>query len=358
MNPNQKIRVLIVDDSAVVRKMIMEALNADPEIEVVGTAPDPYVARDKILELNPDVVTLDMEMPRMDGLRFLSILQQHHPVPVIVISSLTTAGSDVAMRALQAGAVDVLAKPTSAYSIGHLAAQLPDRIKGAAASRRVVPSSAAAAAVVDRCVRNWHAKQVILFGSSTGGVEALCELLPQLPDGLPPICIAQHIPAHFSKALAERLHQLCSFEVREAKNGDELHPGLALVAPGDYHMILAWDGTRHCVRLTQSPPLHHCRPAVDALFNSAASSAGSHATAILLTGMGYDGANGMQALKSSGAKTVAQDEASCVVFGMPRAAIKLGVVDHVVSLTKMPRTILATLEDQANELTNRNRRAA
>jgi two-component system chemotaxis response regulator CheB len=189
----------------------------------------------------------------------------------------------------------------------------------------------------------FNPRQLILLGASTGGIEALREMLPQLPDGLPPICIAQHIPPHFSKAVADRLNQVCAFEVREAMDRDELRPGLALVAPGDYHMLIGWEGGRYHVRLTQSPPLHHCRPAVDALFSSAARCAGRHAIAVLLTGMGRDGAMGMKDLKNTGACTIAQDEQSCVVYGMPRAAVELGVVDKVVPLQNIPAVILQTL---------------
>ncbi len=359
MNMTRKIRVLIVDDSAVVRKMIADALSCDPEIEVVGTAPDPYVAREKILELNPDVMTLDMEMPRMDGLTFLKILQKHRPLPVIVISSITQAGSQTALDALEAGAVDVLAKPTSAYSIGHLGPELALRIKGAATARRpAVPSNIvrqAAPASVSGC---FDPRQIILIGSSTGGVEALRAVLPLLPDGLPPICIAQHIPAQFSKAVAERLNELCAYEVREAAEGDILRPGLALIAPGDFHMILGGEPGRYRVRLTQTPPLHHCRPAVDALFSSAARCTGGHAIAAILTGMGRDGATGMQQLKAVGARTLAQDEATSVVFGMPRAAIELGVVDRIVPLSHMAQAILATLRRSTSTASTLNQQAA
>lgn len=343
MNLTKKIKVLIVDDSAVVRKMITDALSHDPQLEVVGTACDPYVARDKILLLNPDVLTLDIEMPRMDGLSFLKILQQHRPLPVVVISSITQQGSQAALAALEAGAVEVLAKPTSAYSIGQLTVHLAESIKAAAVSRRPVLPVRSGPAARAPFTGNANPHQIILLGCSTGGIEALREMLPQLPDGLPPICIAQHIPPNFSKAVADRLNDLCAFEVREAVDRDELRPGLALVAPGDYHMIIVSEGGRYRVRLTQSPPLHHCRPAVDALFSSAARCAGRHAIAVILTGMGRDGAMGMKDLKGAGATTIAQDEPSCVVYGMPRAAVELGVVDKVVSLSNIPAAILQTL---------------
>lgn len=346
---HNKIKVLIVDDSAVVRKMITESLARDPAIEVVGTAVDPYVARDKIKELNPDVLTLDIEMPRMDGLTFLKILQQHRPMPVIVISSLTSSGSKIALDCLAAGAVDVLAKPTSAYSIGTLGEQLAQRVKAAAGSSFRRPAAPAPRAVAPApgprpVVSHTHSRQLIVLGASTGGTEALASVLREWPDGLPPIAITQHIPAYFSKAFAERLNGICAFEVREAVDGDLLRPGLALVAPGDFHMMLTWGGDGYRVSLNQRPPVHHCRPAVDILFHSAASCAGRHAVAALFTGMGTDGALGMQKLHAAGAYTLAQDEASCVVYGMPRAAVELGVVDEVLPLDAMGDGILAALQ--------------
>ena len=347
MNPYKKIRVLVVDDSAVVRRMIADTLAKDPDIEVVGTAADPYIARDKILELNPDVLTLDIEMPRMDGLTFLRILQQHRPMPVVVVSSLTQAGSRIVLEAMELGAVDVLAKPTSAWNLGTLRDQLAVRVKGAAQARLTTtakttitahgPAPAAAGSV------HFLPRQLLVMGASTGGTEALKSVLTRLPDGLPGICIVQHIPPVFSKAFADRLNECCAFEVREAVQDDELHPGLALIAPGDYHLTLAWRGAGYRVRLEQGPMQHHVRPAVDVLFNSAVC-AGSQALAVLLTGMGTDGALGMKALKAAGAATLAQNEESCVVYGMPRAAVELGVVDRVLPLDLMPHAILHALQ--------------
>ena len=354
MNP--KIKVLIVDDSSVVRKMISDALANDPQIEVVGTAPDPYVAREKIKELNPDVLTLDIEMPRMDGLTFLKILQQHRPIPVIIISSISQAGSAAAMTALQSGAVEVLAKPTSAYSIGHLAEQLPRYIKAAAASRprrRVAaaeppasgPAGAPPPALHTR--GGYHPRQIIAIGSSTGGVEALTEILTALPAHLPGIAITQHIPPYFSRVFAERLNSQSALEVREAAEGDLLLPGMALVAPGDFHMTLSWAGHGYKVALNQKPPVHHCRPAVDVMFRSLAECPGARVVAAILTGMGSDGAMGMKMLKTSGAKTIAQDEESCVVYGMPRVAVELGVVDRVLPLSKIAAALVETAQAMA-----------
>ncbi len=337
MISNRKIKVLVVDDSAVVRKMICDALAKDPQIEVVGVAPDPYVAREKILELNPDVLTLDIEMPRMDGITFLKILQQHRPMPVVVISSLTQAGSSAAFAALEAGAVDVLAKPGSAYSIGSLGEQLGQRIRAAAVARigRRPLAQGSMPAAVSRPGIKFHPRQIICIGSSTGGVEALTEVLTHLPDSMPGIAITQHIPPYFSRVFAERVNSLAALEVREAAEGDLLVPGTVLVAPGDFHMTLSWAGTGYKVSLNQKPPVHHCRPAVDVMFRSVAECAGAKVIAAILTGMGSDGALGMKALKALGAKTIAQDEETSVVYGMPRAAAELGVVDRVLPLQQI-----------------------
>jgi two-component system chemotaxis response regulator CheB len=344
MNP-KRIRALVVDDSSVVRHAISDALNHDSEIEVVGTASDPYEARDKILSLNPDVLTLDIEMPRMDGLTFMRILQKHRPMPVVVISSLTQAGSRIALDVLEAGAVDVLAKPTSAWGIGDLGVQLCQRVKGAALAslrRPVAADSAPQPPSLTDSVR-FNPRQIILLGASTGGTEALKFLLNRLPDGLPGICIVQHIPPVFSRAFADRLNETCAFEVREAANGDEIQPGLALIAPGDYHMMIFWDCGRYRVALSQGPAVHYTRPAVDMLFNSAAACAGRHAVAALLTGMGSDGAQGMKKLHDAGAATFAQDEATCIVYGMPRAAVELGAADQVLPLDNIPEALLRSV---------------
>jgi len=345
MSSARKIRVLIVDDSAVARQAIRMALAQDPDIEVVDMAPDPYVAREKILQLQPDVLTLDIEMPRMDGLTFLRILNEHHPMPVVVLSTLTTQGSAKALEALEAGAVDVLAKPNGSQTLGETAYQLASRVKGAARAR-LRPHSPVATSqppALEPLPALSSPRRVILVGASTGGVEALRFLLPRLPDGLPPIAVVQHIPPNFSRAMAERLDDLCAFEVREAADGDELRSGLCLVAPGDFHLALVRRGQSYRARLTQSPPVHHVRPSVDVLFRSAAQHAGAQAVAVLLTGMGTDGARGMQMLRAAGARTLAEHEDSCVVYGMPQAAINLQVVDQVVPLEQMPQAILQTL---------------
>ncbi len=347
MKPAQKIRVIVVDDSALARLAIRDALAQDPEIEVVALASDPYDAREKILQLEPDVITLDLEMPRMDGLTFLKILQEHHPVPVIVVSSLTPAGSAKALEALNAGALDVLGKPDGSRNLRQLSRKLASLVKAAARSRRrqpktvaAVPSSPALAPVVPG---QFSSRRIILIGSSTGGVEALRSLLPQLPNGLPPIVIVQHIPSTFSRIMAQHLDQMCPFTVREAVDGEELHPGLCVVAPGDFHLILMPGGRGYKVRLTQSPPVHHCRPAVDLLFRSGAELAGRNAVAALLTGMGVDGARGLLALRAAGAYTLAEHEDSCVVYGMPQAAIKLNAAVDIQPLPRIAQAILSAL---------------
>ena len=355
MISGRKIRVLVVDDSAIVRKLARDALNADPAIEVVGTAIDPFVARDKIVELEPDVLTLDIEMPRMDGITFLKILMKHHPMPVVIMSSISQAGSAHALEALEAGAVDVIAKPGTAYSVGDLAVDLVRKVKSAFAARHRFsspskPSSPSSTAALSpqplqpqlcRAPGNFDSRSMILLGASTGGTEALKEVLIRLPADIPPICIVQHIPAYFSGAFAGRLNDLCAMEVREACDGDEVQSGLALVAPGDYHMLLSSRDGRFCVRLKQGPQVWHQRPAVDIFFQSAAPLVGPLAIAGVLTGMGQDGAKGLLELKNAGARTFIQDEASCVVFGMPNAAFKLGAADKTVSLLDIPRHILS-----------------
>lgn len=372
LHPAPRLRVLVVDDSALVRKAITDALSQDPEIEVVGSACDPYVAREKIMRLDPDVITLDLEMPRMDGLTFLRILMQHHPMPVVVVSSLTQAGSQAAMEALEAGAVDVLAKPNGTMSVGALAGRLAYHVKAAAASSRfrpsrqreeqrpavarpdpVRPSPAAAApfamppvAVAPALPKQAEftgrvdSRQIILIGASTGGVEALRTVLPSLPRGLPPIAIVQHISPYFSKAVAARLDSLSPFEVHEAEDGMILRRGMCVIAPGDFHMAVSWTGEGYRTRLMQSPPVHHCRPSVDVLFRSAAEAAGSRVVAALLTGMGSDGALGMEAIHRAGGRTIAEHERTCVVYGMPRAAIETGAVDQVVPLPQIATAII------------------
>ncbi|MFM1905155.1 MAG: hypothetical protein RLZZ440_3055 [Planctomycetota bacterium] len=345
----RRIRVLVVDDSALVRKAIGDALALDPDLEVVGTAPDPYVAREKIARLDPDVITLDLEMPRMDGLTFLRLLMQHHPLPVVVVSSLAQAGSQAALEAIEAGAIDVLAKPDGTMSLGAVADRLAWHVKAAYAAgrhlRRLPQESrdrpVRSAPLPPRPTPSAPDRSLIVIGASTGGVEALRRLLPRLPRDLPPIAVVQHISAHFSRTVAERLDSLSAVSVREAGHHEPLRPGECVIAPGDSHLAVERQGGGFRTRLLQTPPLHHCRPAVDVLFRSAAEAAGSRVVAALLTGMGSDGAIGMQSIQAAGGATLAEAEASCVVYGMPKAAIELGVVDRVVPLAEMPEAIIA-----------------
>ena len=343
MTNGRRIRVLIVDDSAIVRKVLTDALSAEPDIEVVGTAPDPFVARDKILTLSPDVLTLDIEMPRMDGVTFLKRLMHFHPMPVIVISSLGAASSRATLDALAAGAIDVLAKPGGPQSVGELRLSLAAKVRAAAAAtvRRPAPAPAPPAHSSGSSSEHFPPSAVIAIGASTGGTEAILQVLLGLPANCPGIVIVQHIPPVFSKSFAQRLDSLCRMRVREAQNGDAVEPGLALVAPGDFHMLLKRSGTGYQVEVKQGPQICFQRPAVDVLFRSTAQAAGAHATAAILTGMGADGAQGMLAMKTAGARTIAQDEASCVVFGMPREAIKAGGVDRVLPLSAISAAILS-----------------
>ena len=343
MNNGHKTRVLVVDDSAIVRKVLTDALSAEEDIEVVGTAPDPYVARDKILNLKPDVLTLDIEMPRMDGLTFLRKLMHHHPLPVIVISSLGHSSCHAALEALRLGAVEVLAKPGGPYSVGELRLQLASKIRAAALARvrrtAAVETPAPAAPPPQAQAPPFARGMVIAIGASTGGTEAIAEVLTRMPADSPAILIAQHIPPVFSTAFAHRLNQICPMQVKEAADGDAVAPGLALVAPGNLHMVLRKACGGYRVAVKDGPRVCYQRPSVDVLFSSVAETAGDNATGVLLTGMGSDGAQGLLRMKQAGARTVAQDEATCVVFGMPREAVRLGAAERVLPLQRIPAAI-------------------
>jgi two-component system, chemotaxis family, protein-glutamate methylesterase/glutaminase len=338
MPTTRPIRVLIIDDSAIVRKILTEALAGNPDIEVVGSAPDPYVARDKILALQPDVLTLDIEMPRMDGLTFLKKLMHFHPMPTVVISSLTQPSCQAAVEALELGAVEVLAKPGGPYSVGELRNTLAAKIRAAAVSRVRRPQPAAEQPVRD--TPQLSGDTVIAIGASTGGTEAIAAVLTKLPASTPGVVIAQHIPPQFSRAFAMRLNDLCTMEVKEAEDGDELRPGRALVAPGDFHMLLRNTGGRYSVIVKTGPKVCYQRPSVDVLFASVAEAAGNRAIGVLLTGMGADGAQGLLKMRRAGARTIAQDEATCVVFGMPREAIAAGAAEQVLALSAIAHGIL------------------
>lgn len=336
------IKVLIVDDSAMVRNILQRELQRDPSIEIIGTAPDPYVARDKIVQLKPDVITLDIEMPRMDGLTFLKKLMQYYPLPVIIVSSLTPKGGELAMEALEAGAVEVMCKPGAAYTVGDMAIELIDKIKAAARVKvkKKDPSQTTIKGSMPKLSMTKTTHKVVVMGASTGGTEALAQVLSVMPPNSPGIAIVQHMPENFTKSFANRLNDLCDIEVKEAENGDTVHPGRALIAPGNYHMLLKRSGARYYVEVKQGPLVSRHRPSVDVLFKSAAQYGGKNVVGVIMTGMGKDGAEGMKMLHDQGAKTIAQDEATCVVFGMPKEAIALGGVDYVVPLEKIPQKIL------------------
>ena len=343
----KKIKVLIVDDSAIVRKILTETLSGMEDIEVVGTAPDPYVARDKIISLNPDIVTLDIEMPRMDGLTFLKKLMRHHPMPVIIISSLAQNSCQIALEAMREGAVEVVAKPNGPYSVGDLKATLATKLRAAAAARvqNHRPVGASEAPPVKRrpgagAVSMGQSK-LVAIGASTGGTEAIATVLAGMPADGPAVVITQHIPPVFSRAFAERMNQSCAIEVKEAEDGDRVQPGLALVAPGNFHMVLRKDQGVFRVVIKDGPLVCYQRPSVDVMFSSVADVAGAAAVGVILTGMGSDGARGLRRMKDAGARTIAQDEASCVVFGMPKEAIRVGAADRILSLNHVAGAILS-----------------
>ena len=347
-----KIRVLTVDDSALMRQVLATLLSKDPEIEVVGSAPDPYIAREKIKALNPDVITLDVEMPKMDGLTFLEKLMRGHPMPVVMVSSLTEAGCQTTLRALELGAVDFITKPKIDLREGmeEVAQDLISKVKAAAQAKvrgkgggergEAEPQASRVLSLTSSSMIK-TTDTIIAIGASTGGTEAVKDVLMALPPNTPPILITQHMPERFTKTWADRMNTLCCISVKEAEDGDSVLPGHALVAPGSYHMTLVRSGARYSVRINQDPPVNRHRPSVDVLFDSVAQYAGANTIGVILTGMGGDGAKGMLSMKRAGAYTIAQDEASCVVFGMPKEAIKLGGVDKVLPLSEIPAAIVA-----------------
>ena len=340
------IKVLIVDDSAIVRQVLSRELARAEDIRIVGTAPDPYVARDKIVELQPDVVLLDMEMPRMDGLTFLKKLMKYYPLPVIIVSSLTTKGGELALEAMNAGAVEVMCKPGSSLSVNDMSGALIDKIRAAAWARvpkkgqgSPDPGGGPAAAPV-RISQAKMTETVIAIGASTGGTQAIQELLLQMPANSPGIVIVQHMPEQFTASLAARLNQICAMEVREARNNDSVKPGIALIAPGNYHMLLQRSGARFHVQVKSGPLVCGHRPSVEVLFKSTARAAGRNAVGVILTGMGRDGAGGLLEMKNNRARTIAQDEASSVVYGMPKEAVRLGAAEAVLPLGSIPARII------------------
>lgn len=336
------IRVLVIDDSALMRKLLTEFLAGDPEIEVVGTAPDPYIARDKIKQLNPDVLTLDIEMPRMDGLTFLENLMRLRPMPVVMVSSLTEQGAEATLQALELGAVDFVTKPKIglADSIDVYGADLVEKLKMAARAKvRGRRTQAEVARIaVPRKLRTTD--KIIAIGASTGGTEAIKEVLERMPADAPAIVITQHIPAAFSRQFAERMDRHSAMSVCEARNGQPVIPGHAYIAPGDRHLMLVRDGARYVCRLTEDPPENRHRPSVDVLFKSVARTAGANAVGAILTGMGEDGARGLVEMLNAGARTLAQDERSSVVWGMPGSAVRLGATKRVVPLPDIAEQLL------------------
>lgn len=341
------IKVLVVDDSAIVRKILSGQLSRERDIEVVGTAPDPYVARDKIVKLRPDVVVLDVEMPRMDGITFLKKLMKFYPIPTVIVSSLTQRGSKMALEALDAGAVEVVPKPGGSYSVGEIGLKLAEIIRGASRARVTSRNSQAdpgdAPAPGPCAALTKTTNKVVAIGASTGGTEAIKTVLTRMPLNSPGIAVVQHMPPNFTTSFAQRLNELCAIEVREAKNRDSVLPGTALIAPGNYHMVLKRSGARYLVRVEKGPMVCHQRPSVDVLFQSVARYAGANAVGVILTGMGSDGARGLLEMRKSGAATIGQDEASCVVYGMPKEAVKVGAVERQVPLNRVSDAIISCL---------------
>ncbi|MBT2300471.1 chemotaxis response regulator protein-glutamate methylesterase [Variovorax paradoxus] len=357
-----KIKVLCVDDSALIRSVMTEIINSQSDMSVVGTAADPLVARDLIKQTNPDVLTLDVEMPRMDGLEFLEKLMRLRPMPVVMVSSLTERGSEIALRALELGAIDFVTKPRLGVRDGLL--NYTELIAGKiriAASARLLPSRhastqrPAADHAQEPLLRSplLSTEKLIIIGASTGGTEAIREVLQPLPPDAPAVLIAQHMPPGFTRSFAQRLDGLCRIHVKEAEHGERVLPGYAYIAPGGYHLSLARSGANYVAHLDQEPPVNRHRPSIDVLFDSVAKHAGKNAIGMILTGMGKDGAEGLLRMKRAGAHTLAQDEASCVVYGMPREAVALGAVDEVSPLNEISRRVLAhlrTFGERANRV--------
>jgi two-component system chemotaxis response regulator CheB len=351
-----KIKVLIVDDSALIRSVMREIINSQPDMEVVGVAPDPIVARELIKQTNPHVLTLDVEMPRMDGLDFLEKLMRLRPMPVVMVSSLTERGSEITMRALELGAVDFVTKPKLSIESGMLeyAEMITEKIRVASKARirrvyraivgehpRVAPASGAPLPLISNPLTS--SEKLIIIGASTGGTEAIKAFLLQMPSDCPGILITQHMPEGFTRAFARRLDSMCKISVQEAEGGERVLPGHVFIAPGHSHLLLARSGANYITQISQDEPVNRHRPSVDVLFKSAAKWAGKNAVGVILTGMGKDGALGMLEMRKAGAHNFAQDESSCVVFGMPREAIAAGATHQVGPLDQMPGMVLEHL---------------
>jgi two-component system chemotaxis response regulator CheB len=338
----------VVDDSAVVRNVFQQELARDPGLQVVGAAPDPFVARDLLLEKEPDVITLDVEMPRMDGITFLRKIMRYRPTPVVVVSSLTAKGGQLAMEALAAGACAVMCKPGAAYSVGNMTADLVETVKAVAAGGlRREPLAPPEARPEPPGALARTTNQVVAIGASTGGTVAVEHILCHLPANAPGIVITQHMPEQFTRYFAQRLKQQSRLDVREARNGDSVVPGVALVAPGNQHLLVKRSGARYLAEVKDGPRVNRHRPSVDVTFRSVARAAGRNAVGVILTGMGGDGAQGLLAMREAGAHTVAQDEQSCVVFGMPKVAIDLGATDTVLPIDRIAGEIVRCAEEWA-----------
>lgn len=374
---DKKIRVLVVDDSALVRRILTELLQSDPQIEVVGTASDPLMARERIKQLNPDVLTLDVEMPKMDGVTFLANLMRLRPMPVVMVSSLTRDGAEVTLRALELGAVDFVSKPKIdvAHTLADYAEEIVAKVKTAAGARvrplkhaaapladtlGPIPPKLSADAVLRKALPAGHlqtTERVIAIGASTGGTEAIREVLVRMPADAPGIVITQHIPEAFSGPFARRLDGLCAMTVREAADGEHILPGHAYIAPGNRHLLVERDGARYLCRLNDGPPVNRHRPSVDVLFRSVAQNVGPNAIGAILTGMGDDGAEGLKEMHAAGAATLAQDEKTSVVWGMPGTAVRRGAVDEVVGIEIMAGAILARINHRETAHESRIRKA-
>lgn len=341
-------KVLVVDDSAVMRKLLTELINAAPDLEVVGAAPDAHIAREMIKTLNPDVLTLDVQMPRMDGLEFLERLMRLRPTRVVMVSAFTAAGSDTTLRALELGAVDFIGKPRADNpgAMNEYAEELAEKIRGAAVARLrrgpVTPADAPKAVASSPAPRSAATDNIIFIGASTGGTEAIKDVLLGFPADCPPTLIVQHMPESFTTSFAKRLDSLCAPRVIEAQGGERVEAGTVFIAPGHSHLQIRRQGTGYVTELLTTPPVNRHRPSVEVLFDSAAQLIGRKAIGVILTGMGKDGAQGLLRMRQAGARTFGQDEATCVVYGMPREAALVGAVEEVVALENMSRRVLAT----------------